>query len=182
DELRGLKRNAGEYLVRLETSERERTGLKNLKVHYNRVHGYYIELPRSQSDKAPDDYRRRQTLKNAERFITPELKIFEDRILGASEKALAREKALYEELLDRVAEHLVELGDTARAVAEIDVLSGFARAAGEFDLARPEFTDVPVIRIERGRHPVVSAVGGGVFIANDLALDDDSRMLVITGP
>ncbi len=182
DELRGLQRNAGEYLVRLEVEERDRTGLKNLKVHFNRVHGYYIELPRSQSETVPAHYRRRQTLKNAERFITPELKEFEDRILSANEKALAREKSLYEQLFDELAPHLDSLSRTARALAEIDVLAGFARVADAFDLCPPEFTDASVIRIRGGRHPVVSATVTEPFIANDLELDSQCRMLVVTGP
>ncbi len=182
DELRSLKRNAGEFLVKLEASERERTGLKNLKVHFNRVHGYYIELPRSRSDDVPDDYRRRQTLKNAERFITPELKTFEDQILGANEKALAREKLLYEQLFDEIAPFLDALTRTARALSEIDVLAGFAAAAEEFSLCRPTFTDESRIDIRAGRHPVVSATGADRFIANDLVLDGDTRMLLITGP
>lgn len=182
DELRGLRRNAGEFLVKLEAAERERTGLKNLKVHFNRVHGYYIELPRSRADDVPDDYRRRQTLKNAERFITPELKTFEDQILGANEKALAREKALYEQLLDEIAPHLDGLTRTARALSEIDVLAGFAAAADEFALCRPTFSEESVVEIRAGRHPVVSATGAGRFIANDLVLDSETRMLLVTGP
>ncbi len=182
DEFRDLKRHAGEHLVALEASERERTGMKNLKVHFNRVHGYYIELPRSQSDSVPDHYRRRQTLKNAERFITPELKEFEDRILGASEKALAREKALYEEVLDRLAPHLPVLTRSARALASVDVLTGLASAATQMSLSAPEFTDQPSIHIRAGRHPVVAAAMGNGFIANDLSLDAERRMLVVTGP
>ncbi len=182
DELRNLERNAGEFLVEYEQREKARTGLKNLKVQYNRVHGYYIELPRSAAEQAPDDYRRRQTLKNAERYITPELKEFEDRALSARDKALAREKLLFDGLFDLLAPHLLVLTGAARALAEIDVLRGFAAAAQELDLSRPQFTGDPTLDIGGGRHPVVAAANPGSFIANDLRLDDGCRMLVITGP
>jgi DNA mismatch repair protein MutS len=182
DELRGLSRNADGYLAELEARERERTGVATLKVSYNRVHGYYIELGRSHADKVPDDYQRRQTLKNAERYITPELKGFEDRVLSARERALAREKALYDALLDAVAAHLAPLQAVAAALAELDVLVTFAERAEALDLCRPMLAATPGLRIEGGRHPVVEQVQDEPFVANDLVLDGDRRMLVITGP
>ena len=182
DELRGLSRNADGYLADLEARERERTGVATLKVSYNRVHGYYIELGRSHAAKVPDDYQRRQTLKNAERYITPELKGFEDRVLSARERALAREKGLYEELLDALAAHLAPLQAVAAALAELDVLTTFAERAEALDLCRPVLTRAPGLRIRGGRHPVVEQVQEEPFVANDLHLDDARRMLVITGP
>ena len=122
DELRGLSENAGAYLVDLETRERARTGIANLRVEYNRVHGFYIEVTNGQADKVPDDYRRRQTLKNAERYITPELKVFEDKALSAQDKALVREKLLYEQLLADLAPHITRLQDVAQGLAQLDTL------------------------------------------------------------
>ena len=182
DELRGLSRNADGYLADLELRERERTGVATLKVSYNRVHGYYIELGRSHADKVPVDYQRRQTLKNAERYITPELKGFEDRVLSARERALAREKQLYEGLLDAIAEQLGPLQVVASALAELDVLATLAERAEALDLCRPQLVTTPGLRIVAGRHPVVEAVQQEPFVANDLELGDARRMLVITGP
>lgn len=182
DELLSLSENAGQFLMDLEARERERTGLPGLKVGYNRIHGYYIELPRAQAEQAPIDYQRRQTLKGAERFITPELKAFEDKALSAQNRALAREKQLYEELLDILIAQLAPLQDTAAALAELDVLSNLAERALNLDLCRPRFVDEPCIRIEQGRHPVVEQVLTTPFVANDLQLDDSTRMLIITGP
>ncbi|MFC5698186.1 DNA mismatch repair protein MutS [Pseudomonas sp. GCM10022186] len=182
DELQALSENAGQYLMDLETREKARTGLPNLKVGYNRIHGYYIELPRVQAEQAPADYIRRQTLKGAERFITPELKAFEDKALSAKSRALAREKMLYEELLELLIEQLAPLQDTAAALAELDVLSNFAERALNLDLNRPRFVDEPCMRINQGRHPVVEQVLDTPFVANDLDLDDATRMLIITGP
>ncbi|MDH4610902.1 DNA mismatch repair protein MutS [Pseudomonas sp. BN102] len=182
DELQALSENAGQYLMDLETREKARTGLPNLKVGYNRIHGYYIELPRVQAEQAPADYIRRQTLKGAERFITPELKAFEDKALSAKSRALAREKLLYDELLELLIEQLAPLQDTAAALAELDVLSNFAERALNLDLNRPRFVDEPCMRIDQGRHPVVEQVLDTPFVANDLALDDATRMLIITGP
>ncbi|HDY5014114.1 TPA: DNA mismatch repair protein MutS [Pseudomonas aeruginosa] len=159
-----------------------RTGLPNLKVGYNRIHGYFIELPRVQAEQAPADYIRRQTLKGAERFITPELKAFEDKALSAQSRALAREKALYEELLERLIGHLAPLQDSASALAELDVLANLAERALNLDLNRPRFVEHTCLHIEQGRHPVVEQVLETPFVANDLALDADTRMLVITGP
>ena len=182
DELQSLSENAGQYLMDLETREKARTGLANLKVGYNRVHGYFIELPSKQAESAPADYIRRQTLKGAERFITPELKEFEDKALSAKSRALAREKLLYDELLEMLIGHLAPLQESAAALAELDVLSNLAERALNLDLNRPRFVEQPCLRIEQGRHPVVEQVLETPFVANDLALDDATRMLVITGP
>jgi DNA mismatch repair protein MutS len=182
DELQSLSENAGQYLMDLEIREKARTGLANLKVGYNRVHGYFIELPSKQAESAPADYIRRQTLKGAERFITPELKEFEDKALSAKSRALAREKLLYDELLEHLIGHLADLQDSAAALAELDVLSNLGERALTLDLNRPRFTDEPCMRISQGRHPVVEQVLSTPFVANDLNLDDATRMLVITGP
>ncbi|HEY9036765.1 MAG TPA: DNA mismatch repair protein MutS [Pseudomonadales bacterium] len=182
DELRNLSENAGDYLIALETRERERTGLSSLKVGYNRVHGYYIELSRGQSDQAPVDYTRRQTLKNAERFITPELKAHEDKALSAQSRALAREKELYESLLDTLNAQLASLQTTASALAELDVLANLAERAERLDLHCPRMVDEPVLDIHAGRHVVVEQVLDGPFIPNDLKLDARRRMLMVTGP
>jgi DNA mismatch repair protein MutS len=181
DELRAIQTNCGQFLVELETRERARTGIANLKVEYNRVHGFYIEVTRAQADKVPDDYRRRQTMKNAERYITPELKAFEDKALSAQERALAREKHLYDKLLDDLAPHIPRLQDAASALAEIDMLSAFAGRAVALGYRRPEFAADPVIEIEAGRHPVVEGQVEN-FIANGTRLSPARRMLIITGP
>ena len=182
DDLRALRENAGDYLVELETRERERTGIGTLKVGYNRVHGYYIEVGRSHADKVPDDYIRRQTLKAAERYILPELKEFEDKVLSASERALAREKALYDALLERLGEDLAALQEAAAALAELDALANLAERAEALDLVRPELVAEPELAITGGRHPVVEQVMDAPFIPNDLKMGDGRRMLVITGP
>ena len=182
DELLSLSENAGQFLIDLEAREKARTGLSHLKVGYNRVHGYFIELPSKQAESAPADYIRRQTLKGAERFITPELKAFEDKALSAKSRALAREKMLYEALLENLIGHLPPLQDTAAALAELDVLSNLAERSLNLDLNCPSFVDEPCLRITQGRHPVVEQVLTTPFVANDLRLDDDTRMLVITGP
>ncbi|SEL33552.1 DNA mismatch repair protein MutS [Halomonas daqiaonensis] len=182
DEHRGLAEHAGDYLIRLETRERERTGLPGLKVGYNRVHGYYIEIPRAQARDAPADYIRRQTLKNAERFIIPELKEFEDKALSAKSRALAREKLLYDGLLDTLNAQLAALQGTGRALAALDVLCAFAERARALDFVRPALPESPGIDIRGGRHPVVEQVSETPFVPNDLVLDDARRMLVITGP
>jgi len=182
DELRQISTNAGDYLLEIEQQERAATGISTLKVGYNRVHGYYIEISRSQSEAAPAEYIRRQTLKNAERFITPELKEFEDKALSSKSRALAREKALYEELIERLNEQLAELQDTAAAVSEIDVLANLAERADNLSLCQPEFCAKQVFEISQGRHLVVEQVLEEPFIANDTLLDDSRRMLLITGP
>ncbi len=181
DELRSIQDNCGEFLLALEKRERERSGITNLKVEYNRVHGFYIEVSRANSERVPDDYRRRQTLKNAERYITPELKTFEDKALSAQERALAREKFLYEQLLRELAPHLPVLGRIARALAELDALACLAERAAALDLVAPELCDEPVVEIEAGRHPVVQSQVRD-FIANDTRLSNERRLLLITGP
>ncbi len=182
DELRNISENAGQYLLDVETRERERTGISTLKVGYNRVHGYYIEISRAQSEQAPVDYIRRQTLKNAERFITPELKEFEDKALSAKSRALAREKALYDQVLETVAAQLAPLQDAAQALAELDVLSNFAERATSLRFTAPEFSEAPGFDIEEGRHPVVEQLLDEPYVPNNLLMDAQRRMLVITGP
>ena len=182
DELRNISTNAGQFLVDLETRERERTGISTLKVGYNRVHGYYIEISRAQSEQAPADYIRRQTLKNAERFITPELKEFEDKALSAKSRALAREKAIYDQLIDTLNEVLVPLQDSAAGVSELDVLTTLAERADALNFCRPLLTEEPGVKITGGRHPVVEQVLDDPFVANDLDFHDDRRMLIVTGP
>ncbi|GAB3376264.1 DNA mismatch repair protein MutS [Lysobacter rhizosphaerae] len=182
DELRTLSTNADQFLIDLEARERAATGIATLKVGYNRVHGYYIEISKGQSDKAPVHYSRRQTLTGAERYITEELKQFEDKVLSARERSLARERLLYEQLLDALNERLEPLKHCAAALSELDVLACFAERAQGLDWSQPELVDEAGIRIERGRHPVVEAVRSEPFEPNDLVLHEDRRMLVITGP
>jgi len=181
DELRGMQNNASDFLLDLEKRERERTGIANLRVEYNRVHGFYIEITQGQLDKVPDDYRRRQTLKNAERFITPELKAFEDKALSAGERSLAREKFLYEQLLDQLLPHVPQLHALARAAAELDVLCANAKNAKRFNLSVPVFVDENRIAIQGGRHLVVESQVDS-FIANDCDLSRSRQLLLITGP
>jgi DNA mismatch repair protein MutS len=181
DDLRALQANAGEFLVALEARERARTGIPNLRVEYNRVHGYYIEVTNAHAAKVPDDYRRRQTLKGAERYITPELKTFEDKALSAKDRALALEKQLYDEVLAQLAPLAPRLQTVARAVAEVDVLGAFAATAVARDWRAPEFVEGLSIEIEAGRHPVVEAQVEP-FIANDTLLAPARRLLLITGP
>jgi DNA mismatch repair protein MutS len=182
DELRRLSTHADQFLVDLEAREKAATGIATLKVGYNRVHGYYIEISKGQSERAPTHYTRRQTLTGAERYITEELKNFEDKVLSARERSLVRERALYEGLLDTLNERLEPLKRCASALSELDVLAGFAERAQSLDWSRPLLTEAPGLRIERGRHPVVEAVRSEPFEPNDLILDHDRRMLVITGP
>jgi DNA mismatch repair protein MutS len=182
DELRRLSTHADQFLVDLEAREREATGIATLKVGYNRVHGYFIEISKGQSDKAPVHYTRRQTLTGAERYITEELKTFEDKVLSARERSLAREKLLYEGVLDLLNEVLEPLRRCALALSELDVLAGFAERAQALDWSRPTLREEPGIRIERGRHPVVEALRDAPFEPNDLVFDDATRMYVITGP
>ena len=181
DELRAIQNNCGAFLLELEARERARTGISNLRVEYNRVHGFYIELTRSNADKAPHDYRRRQTLKNAERFITPELKAFEDKALSAQERAVAREKLLYDQLLDQLAQAIPVLLSLAAALAELDLLATFAERALALGYTRPSFADEDTIEIEAGRHPVVERQVAS-FVPNDLRLSPSRRLLLITGP
>lgn len=181
DELRHIQNHGDEFLLELEARERERTGLSTLKVEFNRVHGFYIELSKVQAEQAPTDYQRRQTLKNAERFITPELKTFEDKVLTAQEQALALEKRLFEALLKEVQTALPQLQKAAKAAAALDVLSTFATTAAERGFICPEFADYPVIHIENGRHPVVEQQVRH-FTANHTNLDHKHRLMLLTGP
>ena len=181
DELRGMQANCGEFLLKYEAEERERSGLANLKVEYNSVHGFYIEISRAQAENAPAEYRRRQTLKNAERFITPELKVFEDKVLSANDRALAREKMLYEAVLEDLAQHINRLQANANAVAQLDVLSTFAERAEALKYLAPEFVQEDGINITGGRHPVVEQIAQP-FIANDVRLSPYRQLLLITGP
>ena len=182
DELRNLSKNADQFLIDLEVREKERTGINTLKVSYNRVHGFYIEISRAQSDNAPADYIRRQTLKSAERFITPELKSFEDKVLSAKERALSREKILYDELLNKLLLSLNPLQLCAEGLSELDTLCCFAERADTLNYCRPEFQTRSAINITAGRHPVVEQVTDNSFIPNDSKLNDQQRMLIITGP
>jgi DNA mismatch repair protein MutS len=190
DELRGIQNNCDGFLLELEGRERQRTGIGNLRVQFNRVHGFYIEVTQGQADKVPADYRRRQTLKNAERFITPELKAFEDKALSAQDRALAREKWLYEQLLEQLQDYILPLTQLARALASLDALCCLTERAITLDWHAPEFVRQPCIDIRKGRHPVVQArlnqrerqgTGTG-FIANDTVLGPKARLQIITGP
>jgi DNA mismatch repair protein MutS len=182
DELRTLSTNADQFLIDLEAREKAATGIPTLKVGFNSVHGYYIEISRGQSDKAPTHYTRRQTLKGAERYITEELKSFEDKVLSARERSLMRERALYESVLDFLNARLSALRACAAAIAELDILADFAERADAANWTAPELTSVIGIAIERGRHPVVERVRTDPFEPNDLMLDESRRMLIITGP
>jgi len=186
DELRAIQTNCDSFLLDLETREKARTGIANLRVQFNKVHGFFIEVTQGQVDKVPDDYRRRQTLKNAERFITPELKAFEDKALSAQERALAREKYLYEQVLDQLQVFVPKLTQVARALATLDALCALSERALTLDWCAPQFTKEPCLDITQGRHPVVQArlaeTSSGAFIANDTRLGPKQRMQIITGP
>jgi DNA mismatch repair protein MutS len=186
DELRAIQTNCDSFLLDLETREKARTGIANLRVQFNRVHGFFIEVSQGQLDKVPDDYRRRQTLKNAERFITPELKAFEDKALSAQERALAREKWLYEQVLDALQPFVPALTELARALATLDALCALSERSLTLDWCAPQFAKEPCLDIEAGRHPVVQArlaeTSAGAFIANDTHLRPKQRMQIITGP
>ena len=182
DELRGLSQNADQFLIDLEKREQERSGIAGLKVAYNRVHGYYIEVSKLHSDQVPDDYIRRQTLKAVERYITPELKSFEDKVLSARERSLSREKQLYEALLKQLATHCDQLQRTAQAIAQLDVLNNFSTCADLYNWSQPEMTADNHLCIVAGRHPVVEQVQSDPFIANDVHFDHSTRVLMITGP
>lgn len=181
DELRALQTNHGDFLLQYETAERARTGLSHLKVEYNSVHGFYIEMSRTQAEQAPPEYRRRQTLKNVERFITPELKAFEDQVLSANERALAREKALYEQVLTRLIPFIAMLQRNANAVASVDVLCCYAERALSLQYVQPVFVQGSGLQIEAGRHPVVEALTQP-FVSNDVVLNPFRQLLLITGP
>jgi DNA mismatch repair protein MutS len=186
DELRAIQTHCDDFLLDLETREKARTGIPNLRVQFNKVHGFYIEVTGSHLDKVPDDYRRRQTLKNAERFITPELKAFEDKALSAQERALQREKWLYEQVLDQLQPHIPALTRLAQALAKLDVLCSLAERSLTLGWCAPQFVNEPCIEIESGRHPVVEArlaeTSSGAFIPNHTRLNANTRMQVITGP
>lgn len=186
DELRAIQTNHGDFLLQFEAAEKERTGIANLKVEYNSVHGFYIEMSRAQAESAPPEYRRRQTLKNVERFITPELKAFEDKVLSANDRALAREKMLYEQVLEALGKYIAELQTNAGAVAALDVLCCFAERAESLNYVAPQFTTEAGIEIINGRHPVVEQItvqaSGQPFIANDVTLNPYRQLLLITGP
>lgn len=182
DELRNLSQHADQYLLDMEAREKAATGINTLKVNYNRVHGYYIEVPRSQADNVPAYYSRKQTLKGVERYITAELKSFEDKVLSAKEKSLSFEKALYEQLLNSIAESLLPLQQCANGLAELDVLVNFAERADTLNLVKPVLTQKSGIQIDSGRHLVVEQVSDVPFVANDLNLGSQRKMLVITGP
>ena len=186
DELRAIQTNCDDFLLALEIREKARTGIANLRVQFNKVHGFYIEVTQGQTSKVPDDYRRRQTLKNAERYITPELKTFEDKALSAQERALAREKWLYELLLDQLQEFVPALSRLAKALAALDALCALAERSLTLGWCAPSFAKEPCIAITQGRHPVVEArlleTGGAAFIANDCSLTGKQRLQMITGP
>ena len=186
DELRAIATHCDAFLLDLESRERLRSGIANLRVQFNRVHGFYIEVTQGQVDKVPMDYQRRQTLKNAERYITPELKAFEDKALSANERALSREKLLYEQVIDALISRLEPLTALGRTLAGLDALAALAERATTLNWCRPEFVSQPCLEIEAGRHPVVQArlaeTGGAEFMPNDCKLDARTKLLVITGP
>ncbi|WP_299152057.1 DNA mismatch repair protein MutS [uncultured Acinetobacter sp.] len=182
DELRKIRDHAGQFLIDLEIREREQSGIPNLKIGYNRVSGYYIELNRSQAEQAPEHYIRRQTLKNAERYITPELKSFEDKVLSSESRALAREKMLFEMLLDELRQDIGNLQMMSSAIAQIDLLANFAYQARLRNWSRPTFSPETGVKIMAGRHPVVEALNKTAFTPNDTQLDYAHRMAIITGP
>lgn len=182
DEYRSLSDNANSFLVDLELQEQKRTGLSTLKVGYNRIHGYYIEISRGQAESAPDNYTRRQTLKNVERYITPELKAFEDKVLSSKSKALAREKYLYEALLEKLILELEPLQLMATALADLDVLVNLAERAVTLNLVKPTLSQDSGIDITAGRHPVLDQILQEPFVPNDIKLDQQNKMLIITGP
>ncbi len=182
DHLRGIATNTDAFLLELELRERQRSGIAQLKLGYNRVQGFFIEIPRAHAERVPVDYLRRQTVKSAERFITPELKSFEDEVLGARDKALAREKELFEGLLGELIAALAQLQDTAAAVASVDALASLAQRADTLQWVAPVLVDEPVYQVTAGRHPVVEQFSGTAFVPNDLTFDDSRRMLIVTGP
>jgi DNA mismatch repair protein MutS len=182
DELRRISTDASQYMLDFEQGEKDSSGISALKVGYNRVHGYYIEISKLHSDKAPEHYIRRQTLKAVERYTTPELKKFEDKVLSSKEKSLAFEKELYQELLESFADDIAYLQKTAQNIAKLDVITNLAERASTLDFCRPQLTDDNCIEIHKGRHPVVEQIQNTPFEPNDLKLDKDTQMLIITGP
>ena len=182
DELRNISTNANQFLIDLEQQEKVNTNIANLKVSYNRIHGYYIEIPRSQAEHVPEHYTRRQTLKNTERFITPELKKFEDDVLSAKERALKREKYLYDQLLAELLKYLAYIQDCAQALAQVDTLATLAERAVTLNYVQPSFAEENILNIKQGRHPVIEQVQSDPFTANDAVLNDKQKLLLITGP
>ena len=182
DELRELSQGADDFLMKMEITEREHTGISQLKISYNRVHGYFIEVPRSQVARVPDHYRRRQTLKNYERYLTPELKKFEDRVLSARSRALGQEKQVYQKLLESLIPHLNLFKQCATALAELDVLGSFANQARAHHYCAPRLDDAPGLEIEAGRHPVIEQTRDEAFVPNDTLFSEQRRLLLITGP
>jgi DNA mismatch repair protein MutS len=186
DELRGIQNNCDAFLLDLETQERTRTGIPNLRVQFNKVHGFFIEVTQGQLDRIPDNYRRRQTLKNAERFITPELKAFEDKALSAQERGLAREKWLYEQLVQQLQETVPILSTMAKALAQMDCLLSLSERSHALNWCAPSFVNHPSIEILKGRHPVVEArlqeSVNKAFIANNTEMSSKQRLHIITGP
>ena len=182
DGLRALSENASEFLLKYEQEQKERTGIPSLKVGYNRVHGYYIEITHMHQDLVPPEYTRKQTLKAAERYITEELKTFEDQVLSSRERSLAREKHCYNELLAQVLDELDPLQDMAARLSRLDVLCAFAERAERLDLVKPEMSTSEGLLIKEGRHPVVEQIQDDPFTPNDIRLDEETRMLIITGP
>lgn len=182
DELRAISSNFDEHLKKVEQREQKQTGLNTLKVGYNRVHGFYIELSKAQAAHAPESYQRRQTLKNAERFITPELKALEEKVLSAKEKSLALEKAIYQKLLDQLCDSVKPLQISAAYIAQVDVLTNLAFRAQTLNLTKPNFTEKNILNIEAGRHPVIEQVLNETFVPNDVTLNEQQKMLLITGP
>jgi DNA mismatch repair protein MutS len=182
DELRRISTHTDEFLLELEKRERERSGIPSLRLSYNRVSGFFIEINRSQAENVPKDYIRRQTVKNAERFITPELKSFEDKVLGAREKSLAREREIYDIVLTQLIDRLGALQSTANALAALDTLAALAERAAALHWTEPKLVAETRLEIRGGRHPVVEHFIDGAFVPNDLVLDASRRMLVVTGP
>lgn len=182
DQWRSLQQDGGQFLLELEAKEKERTGLNNLKVGYNRVHGFYIEVSRNQEQPLPDDYVRRQTTKNSERYITAELKAHENKVLQADERALARERQLYQALIEHVSQYMTPLRLVAESLAHLDVFSNLAQLATHYRWARPTFSQQPQLSIQAGRHPVIEQALNTPFIANDTQLDSTQSLMLITGP
>jgi len=182
DDLRNTSTNANQFLIDLEQQEKAATNITNLKVSYNRIHGYYIEIPRSQSDQAPEHYTRRQTLKNAERYITPELKKFEDNVLSAKDRSLKREKFLYDQLITELNESLTIIQSSSKALSQIDALANLAERAATLNYVQPQFIKENSIDIKQGRHPVIEHVQSEPFTANDAYFDEQRKLLLITGP
>ena len=182
DELRNITTNANQFLIDLEQYEKTATNINNLKVSYNRIHGYYIEIPRSHADHAPEHYTRRQTLKNTERYITPELKKFEDNILSAKERSLKREKFLYDQLLNELKDGLPIIQSCSKALAQVDALATLAERAATLNYVQPRFTESHHLYIKQGRHPVIEQAQKEPFTANDAYFDEQRKLLLITGP